>query len=74
MTEFVNEIKGIFPAGGEHWYELSLSFSLCCGSCYRSQMVLQCSTTKLLNPIIEPYVAPVAKTLATKVEGWIAVM
>jgi TB2/DP1, HVA22 family len=68
MTEFIDEIKGIFPAGGEHWYEFEFFIVLWFLLPFTDGAAL------LYDKIIEPYVAPVAKKLATKVEGWIAVI
>ena len=68
LTEFIDEIKEIFPSGGDHWYEFEFFVTL---------WLLFPSTdgaALIYDKIIEKYLAPTAKQVAKKVEGWVAVI
>jgi TB2/DP1, HVA22 family len=67
-TEFVDEIKHVFPNGGEHWYEFELFVTLWLMLPFTDGAAL------MYDYITVPYIAPTAKKIKSKVEGWISVI
>jgi receptor expression-enhancing protein 5/6 len=67
-TEFIDEIRHVFPSGGEHWYEFEFFLTL--------WMLLPITdgATLIYDLFTEPYIAPVARKLKSKVEGWISLI
>jgi hypothetical protein len=67
-TEFIDEIRQIFPQGGEHWYEFEFFFTL--------WMLLPFTdgATLIYDVFTEPYIAPTAQKIKAKCEGWIQVI
>lgn len=68
MTEFVDEIKHVFPNGGEHWYEFEFFVTLWLMLPFTDGAAL------LYDYVTLPYVAPTCKKIKSKVEGWISVI
>jgi hypothetical protein len=68
MTEFVDEIKRVFPAGGEHWYEFEFFFTLW------MMLPFTDGATLIYDVVTEPYIAPSAKKLNARVQGWIGLI
>lgn len=67
-TEFVDEIKHVFPQGGDHWYEFEFFLTL--------WMLLPITdgASLIYDVFTEPYLAPVCKKIKGKVEGWISII
>lgn len=67
-TEFVDEIRHIFPQGGEHWYEFEFFVTLW------MMLPVTDGATLIYDIFTEPYLAPACKNIKGKVEGWISVI
>jgi hypothetical protein len=67
-TEFIDDIRHVFPQGGEHWYEFEffLTFWL--------MFPLTDGATLIYDLFTEPYIAPTAIKIKGKVEGWISLI
>lgn len=68
MTEFVDEIKHVFPKGGEHWYEFEFFVTLWLMLPFTDGAAL------LYDYVTLPYIAPTCKKIKSRVEGWISVI
>jgi hypothetical protein len=67
-TEFIDDIKNYFPNGGEHWYEFEFFVTLWL------MLPFTDGAAVLYDYITLPYIAPTAKKIQSKVEGWISVI
>jgi hypothetical protein len=67
-TEWIDEVRHHFPAGGEHWYEIEFFLTL--------WMLLPFTdgAAFIYDVVTEPYIAPVAQKIKAKVEGWISII
>jgi receptor expression-enhancing protein 5/6 len=65
LTEFVDDIRNAFPAGGEHWYEFEFFVTLWLFLPFTDGAAL------IYDAFTEPYISPTAKRLNDKVQGWI---
>jgi hypothetical protein len=64
MTEFMDEIKRVFPSGGEHWYEFEFFFTVW------MMLPFTDGATLLYDVVTEPYIAPTARKINAMVQGW----
>ena len=65
-TEWIDTIKETFPNGGEHWYEFEFFITLWL------LLPFTDGASLIYDVFTEPYVAPTARKLKTKFEGWIS--
>lgn len=67
-TEFIDDIRDAFPNGGEHWFEFEMFFTLWL------IFPLTDGATLLYENITRPFLAPIAKTVKGKMDGWIGIL
>lgn len=67
-TEFIDDIRDAFPNGGEHWFEFELFFTLWL------MFPLTDGASLIYNTITKPFLAPVAKKIKSKMDGWIGIL
>lgn len=66
-TEFIDDIKDAFPNGGEHWFEFELFFTVWL------MFPLTDGASLMYNTTTKPSLAPVAKKIKAKMDGWIGI-
>lgn len=64
-TEFIDDIREYFPNGGEHWFEFEMFFTLWL------VFPLTDGASLLYNCFTKPFVAPFAKIIKAKMDGWL---
>lgn len=67
-TEFIDDIRDAFPNGGEHWFEFELFFTLWL------MFPLTDGASLMYNTLTKPFLAPVAKIIKAKMDGWIGIL
>jgi len=63
-TEFIDNIRDIFPEGGEHWYEFEFFFTLWL------LLPFTDGAAVIQEYVTKPLFSPIACKLAGKFEGW----
>ena len=63
-TEFIDNIRDVFPEGGEHWYEFEFFFTLWL------LLPLTDGAAVIQEYVTKPLFSPIASKLAGKFEGW----
>ena len=67
-TEWIDTIRESFPQGGEHWYEFEFFFTLWL------LLPFTDGASLIYDVFTEPYIAPTARNLKAKFEGWISLL
>ena len=62
-TEWIDEVRHVFPAGGEHWYEIEFFITLW------MLLPLTDGAALIYDIFTEPYLAPICQKIKDKVEG-----